>query len=401
MPAAPPDIDAAFSPLLAERHVALAVSGGSDSIAMMHLAQRWAAVHHPTLRLSVLTVDHGLRAASAREASQVAQWADALGLGHHTLLWHHSEKPKTGLQAKARVARYDLMTAWCGAQGAGLLLTAHTLDDQAETVLMRLARTTSPESLAGIRHVLVWQGVRVMRPLLGVRRQALRDHLQSMGQCWVEDPSNDDLRFERVRARHALATVAPDQPLAETLAALARASARTAGVRAASVDAWLERWLTEADAGFCLLPLAEFQGLTAALQAQALARLVHHYGGQQPLPEAAELQRLASWAAGEDGPLRRTLAGAVVGRRKATIWVTREAGRIPDRPAIVPGSGKLLWDKRFIVEAEPGSLIEAAGSRAVALAGRVPTHARQAYPWVQGPSSAAAARISFRPLLAR
>ncbi len=401
MPAALPDIEAAFSPLLAARHVALAISGGSDSIAMMHLARRWAVERHPALRLTVLTVDHRLRAASAAEAEQVAKWAGVLGLPHTKLTWRHTEKPVTGIQAKARVARYDLMSAWCASHGADFLLTAHTLDDQAETVLMRLARTRSPESLAGIRPLLDWRGVRIMRPLLGLRRQALRDYLVFEGQDWLEDPSNEDPRFERVRVRRALGSASSVQPLAEQLAALAQASASAAGLQSAAVDAWLSRWLTEDEAGFCLVPRAPFGLLAEQLQAQVLARLVHHYGGQQPLPEAAEVQRLAVWAAGQDGPPRRTLAGALVGRRKATLWITREAGRIPDQAAIVPGTGKLLWDNRFMIEAAPGSRVEAAGTRPLCLAGTVPAHVRRAYPWVQVPDRSAAAEVRFQPLLAR
>jgi len=190
VPAAPPDIAADFSALQAERHVALAVSGGSDSIAMMRLAADWARTNHPGLVLSVLTVDHGLRPEATGEAVRVGQWAAEMGLPHQLLRWTDEPKPVSGIQARARAARYGLMAAWCRSNEAGALLTAHTLDDQAETVLMRLSRTMSPESLAGIHPVGGWEGLPLLRPLLRVRRQALRDWLASVGQAWIDDPSN-------------------------------------------------------------------------------------------------------------------------------------------------------------------------------------------------------------------
>ena len=158
MPAAAPDLfahaAALFAPVANSGPLALAVSGGSDSVALMHLAAAWR--QRPDF--TVLTVDHGLRTGSAAEAQQVGQWSAGLGLQHVLLRWD-AAKPVTALQAKARAARYDLMTNWCDAQGVAWLLTAHTLDDQAETVLMRLARTSSIDSLAGIPAVGQWCGV--------------------------------------------------------------------------------------------------------------------------------------------------------------------------------------------------------------------------------------------------
>ena len=183
MPAAAPEA-ADFSCLTGAGHVALAVSGGSDSMALLRLTQTWAASHHPGLRLSVLTVDHRLRAASAAEARQVGQWAAALGLSHHILEWAGEPKPKTGIQAAARAARYGLMAAWCRANGAELLLTGHTLDDQAETVAMRMARTASPDSLAGIRPLGDWQGL----PLVRVANTGISAIINDRGEIVASQP---------------------------------------------------------------------------------------------------------------------------------------------------------------------------------------------------------------------
>src|SRR5690606_12644273 len=124
--------------------------------------------------------------------------------------------------ARARQARYDLMNDWCRANGATVLMTAHTLDDQAETVLMRLARTSSLDSLAGIPKLGQWQGLKVFRPLLGERRETLRQYLRALGQEWIEDPSNDDPRFERVRIRKIMPLLSDIGITLEALGGLAQ-----------------------------------------------------------------------------------------------------------------------------------------------------------------------------------
>jgi tRNA(Ile)-lysidine synthase len=386
VPAAPPDIEADFARLKAERHVALAVSGGSDSTALMRLAADWARTSHPGLALSVLTVDHGLRPGAAAEAAQVGAWAAAQGLPHHVLRWTEEPKPGTGLQARARAARYGLMAQWCQSHGATALLTAHTLDDQAETVLMRLARTTSPESLAGIRPVGGWDGLPLLRPLLRVKRHALRDWLARIGQGWIEDPSNEDARFERVRARRQLGALPPESTA--RLAALADRSAVAAALLERCARRWIALSLQEHEAGICHIAVSDFRGLPAALQARILGIVIDRYGGGQAVPEAEEVRRIARWACGAEGPVRCTLGGALLGRRKTGFWVTREAGRIDPAPQLLPEDGKLLWDNRFLVDAVPGAVVTATALRKLPPVPGVPVYAQRAAPWVEQPAGA-------------
>ena len=183
-------------------HVALAVSGGSDSTALMALAQQWAKQLSQPPRLSVLTVDHGLREGSFAEAESVAQWAKALGVEHTILRWI-GDKPTSRIQETARQARYDLMTEWCRSHGAAALLIAHNIEDQAETIIMRLARGTGIEGLAGMHRVRLIDGTALYRPLLHLSRERLRSFLRARGQRWIDDPSNENTQFERVRIRKA------------------------------------------------------------------------------------------------------------------------------------------------------------------------------------------------------
>jgi len=401
VPAAPPEALADFSPLLSERHVALAVSGGSDSMALLRLSAQWASTHHPGLRLSVLTVDHGLRAAAAEEAATVGRWAEALGLPHHVLRWE-GPKPESGIQARARAARYGLLTGWCRAEGAGLLLTGHTQDDQAETVLMRLSRTLSPESLSGIPRHGAWDGLPLFRPLLGATRADLRAHLTALGQAWVDDPSNIDPRFERVRVRTALAT-RDDTITRERLAALAEASARTATLLERCARSWISQHLQEDVAGLCHVPAEAFHVIPSALRQRILAHVIRHYsGGGQP--EADEIRRVLGWlgAAPGQGAPRCTLGGALLGRRQKSFWITREPGRIDPTPLRVPDSGTILWDGRFRITAPPGAAVTPAATRPVPVAGDVPAPARRAYPHVELPPGAfGPVAVAFLPLACR
>jgi tRNA(Ile)-lysidine synthase len=201
---------------------AIAVSGGGDSMAlllMMHAA-------FPG-RVSALTVDHGLRAESATEAAQVSAWCAAMAVPHVSLRWAHGAI--TGnLMAAARAARYDLMCAWCEGQRVPYLLTGHTRDDVVETLLMRLTRG------AGVRGLGTMPAVRslspqvtLLRPLLHLGHAALLDSLRARGQAWIEDPSNQNAQFDRVKMRQLLGQGVLD-PERVAMSAHALASANVA-----------------------------------------------------------------------------------------------------------------------------------------------------------------------------
>jgi tRNA(Ile)-lysidine synthase len=304
--------------VLSTRHVAVAVSGGSDSVALLAALAR---LRGP--KVSALTVDHGLRPESSLEGTTVSKWAADMGVPHVTLVWEGA-KPATGIQAAAREARYRLLTAWCRANDAAQLLTAHTQDDQAETVLMRLARTSSIESLAGIAKHGEWDGVKVFRPLLGVSRNELRRFLTAIGQGWIDDPSNGDERFERVRIRQLMPALAEAGIGSERLAELAARCSEASEAIARSARLWLQTFFQEPTPGrgaFQPEDLAKAPGPVRI----AVLRLIlkNHGGGQQP--ERAEVERLADWVTGQG--TGRTLGGAVFRRSKGGITVCREVRR--------------------------------------------------------------------------
>ncbi len=234
------EIGALFAPLASFPIAILAVSGGADSVALMHLASRWAQQHSRRTKLLVATVDHALRGGSRAEADWVGSQARALGLDHETLTWV-GDKPSSGIQDAAREARYRLLAARARSfdpPGRVAIVTAHTEDDQAETLLMRLARGSGLDGLTAMSdgRALDDQCV-LLRPLLGVSGARLRATLRAAKLEWLEDPSNDADRFERVRLRKARAALAgvglTNDKIALSARRLGRAQAALdAGVRA-------------------------------------------------------------------------------------------------------------------------------------------------------------------------
>jgi tRNA(Ile)-lysidine synthase len=230
-PIAADEAQALFQPLAGFAHILVAVSGGPDSVALLALLAHWSVAHGGKPVISAATVDHGLRPTSAGEAAAVAALCEQLGVSHGTLLWT-GEKPEAGLQANARQARYALLFAHAKTIGATCLVTAHTLDDQAETVMMRLARGSGPAGLAGMRRQVRRGDLVHARPLLDVAKARLVATCADLGLAYVKDPSNGDPKFTRSRWRRLMPLLAAEGLTAERLA-------RFAG-RAAQIEALVE-----------------------------------------------------------------------------------------------------------------------------------------------------------------
>jgi tRNA(Ile)-lysidine synthase len=185
----------------------IGLSGGGDSIALTHICAAWA--RQSGAHLSALCIDHGLRAASKDEAIQAQAWADAMGIGAQ-IVTNTQPPPPSGLQAFARALRLSAFAKAAYEAGGATILLGHNLDDQAETIALRLARQTGLDGLAGIatvqHNLATWEGQSfpIARPLLSVTRQALRAYLADVGQNWIEDPSNQNHDFSRVKTRHRL-----------------------------------------------------------------------------------------------------------------------------------------------------------------------------------------------------
>lgn len=204
----------------------VAVSGGGDSVGLLHLVHDWRAAGGPDLRAA--TVDHGLRAEAADEAAGAARLCAGLGIPHDTLDWQGGEAAGN-LPDRARRARYALLADWAQAHGIKDIAVGHTEDDLAETFVMRLARGSGVDGLAAMRPRWRHGPVTFHRPLLGVSRAGLRDLLRGRGVDWVEDPTNTDMAYERARVREGLAALAASGLDAPALARTARRLAEARG----------------------------------------------------------------------------------------------------------------------------------------------------------------------------
>ncbi len=341
-----------FTALKPHASVALAVSGGPDSMALMHLASRWRALAGRGLtELAVLTVDHGLRPASKDEADFVALEAARIGLPHATLTWA-GEKPRTGIQAAARRARYDLMTAYCRTHGIACLATAHTADDQAETFLMHLARGSGLDGLAAMAAVSERGGVSLARPLLTFSKRRILAYLHAHGIPFVSDPSNSNVAFERVRLRHAMKALAAAGISRSALALSASRLGRSREALMRSAAEFLENNFSVSPLGQGEIGAEAFDVLPAELALRALAQVLALVGGKEEPPQMAKVERLLAEL--KAGRREAALGGCLVIAAPAKLQFFREPGRLKLPPSPCQPGGTCIWDGRFALSFAPG-----------------------------------------------
>jgi len=331
------DAKALFRGLEALPGLVLAVSGGPDSTALLLLAARWARRLKRAPKLLAVTVDHGLRPEAAREAAAVKRIARQLGVAHRTLSWR-GKKPKTAIQEAARLARYRLLAEAALRAGYAHILTAHTLDDQAETVLFRLARGSGLRGLAGMAHATALPAdgegaIFLVRPFLHVPKARLLATLEAARIDYSADPSNLDPRFARPRLRALLPALAREgldaRGLARLAARMRRAEATIAFAVAAARTAlapglWPQR-------GPVVFEAARFADLPAEVGLRLLGAAVAHVGDEGPV-ELGKLEALYETLRQARGRLRRTLAGALISLGREALSIERAPPRrIPTR----------------------------------------------------------------------
>jgi tRNA(Ile)-lysidine synthase len=362
----------------ARPRVAVAVSGGPDSLALVLLAERWARQRGG--QVWALTVDHGLRPESADEARTVAGWLDARAIPHEILVWA-GDKPTSGIQEAARDARYRLIGEWCRAQGVLHVLTAHHREDQVETYLIRRRAGSGIDGLAGMSAVRELPGCRLVRPLLSVPRARLAALLENEGQPFLLDPSNSNPLFERARLR-AAAAVIPGCPEREDPESLSRglwnmdsgctasprpaltsvgdvieetrAYGRRRGVRARVLDQALARAVSLHPAGFAAVDPAVLIELEAECAGRLLGRLAACVGGARYPARRARLARLRAGLIAQ--PHRaRTLGGCRFVSWRGHVLLLREMAAASTPVRLEPGAS-FVWDRRFAVDLAPSAM---------------------------------------------
>ena len=320
-----------FSDLSCLPALVVAVSGGPDSTALMWLAARWRTARGSGPKLLAVTIDHGLRAESRHEAAAVARLARKLKLKHRILRWSGA-KPKTGLQQAAREARYRLLAKAAREAKATHILTAHTRDDQAETVLIRLGRGSGITGLAAMGRTSPVPGapdLRLVRPLLRLPKSRLVATLKRAAIPFADDPSNRDPRFTRSRLRALLPALAAEGLSSARLALLAERARRANIALEAATDRAMRELAVQHAGGAVSLETRRFADLAEEIGLRLLGRLVDSAGDEGPA-ELAKLEALKTsldHAISAGRPFRRTLAGAIVAVTGQIVTVERAPPR--------------------------------------------------------------------------
>ena len=331
------------------RRVGVAVSGGGDSMALLAMTLDWAS--RTGAEVYAGTVDHGLRAASRAEAEQVAEWCARRGVPHAILAAALLDGPGN-LSAKARAARYAALSSWAIKSDLTSILLGHTLDDQAETVLLRLARGSGIEGLAAIRAVREWGGVRWLRPLLETGREDLRRWLRAAEIDWIEDPTNEDSRYDRVKARRALEVLSPLGIDAEGLAKTAARLARQCEVFERAAAELVEHAVSRGPLGEIRLRRDALDAAPRDSALRVLAGALMEVGGGEFRPRFRALETIYDTAGSNDGP--STLGGCMVQACGNELLVFRETNAA--EPPILCARRR-VWDLRWDCDASgvPGA----------------------------------------------
>lgn len=357
-----------FAPLRDRAGLILAVSGGPDSSALLVLYAR-AQRLDPTLPPAIVaTVDHRLRSEAADEAAYVAALAARHDLAHRTLVWVGA-KPTTDLQAAARRARYALLVDTARDLGFDTVVTAHHAEDQAETFLARLARGSGVVGLAAMAPRRSIDGLVLARPFLDLPRDRLRATLAAAGESWIDDPSNRDARFDRVRLRAAAPLLAELGLTRDRLVATAKAMAAVAS----DIDRRCDEAMAEDGrlhpAGWASLCAHRFAGLDRQDRVRLIGRLIRTVGGADHAPKRAALDAVEAALSAEE-PTKtlpaRSLGACLIEKRAGRIWIAPEIGR-GDGPRLdlAPGGHGRWYGRRVeLANDAPGPITIAPLGRA-------------------------------------
>ncbi|MBP3547042.1 MAG: tRNA lysidine(34) synthetase TilS [Alphaproteobacteria bacterium] len=298
-----------------------AVSGGADSLALAFLLKKYA--ENFNLNFVAITVHHHLRPEADEETDYVAGLMKKNNILHQTLHWQH-EEINTGIETKARKARYDLLSDWCKQNGYTVLLTAHHLRDQAETFFIRLQRGSGVDGLSSMAKISERNGIKILRPLLNTTPQELRDFLVAQNIEWREDASNDCDDFLRVRIRKMLPLIEKElginiQKIGAAVDALSETKEYFAHAVGRFIKSQCKNWYSEAYS----FGLNAFSSLHKEIKYRALAKMIIEIGGAEYAPEYSELQRLQDMLSFADFN-GCTLGGCELIKFHNKIWIIKE-----------------------------------------------------------------------------
>ncbi len=328
--------------------IAIATSGGADSMALLLLADNWAKSING--RVISLTVNHNLRPEASSEALQVAKWCKKYDIEHHILSWEPDVGNIHGIQESARNARYNLMTEWCNKNNILHLLLAHHMDDQVETMLFRLARGSNLDGLSAMSGQTIVSGVRLIRPFLHINKERLVHTLESSGQEWIEDPSNHNNKYTRVAIRNQLSKLRGKSDIKRRTTYVISKFSKFRSL----IDSYLVSQITDAvqiyPEGYAIIDIDKFLNTEPNISAKILGKLICALNGEAHPPRSEKLINLAKLITNKRLNKKYTIGGLLFEMLPNNrIIIYRESKSI-GKPAIIRPNVPTLWDNRFILE---------------------------------------------------
>ncbi len=342
------------------KRLGVAVSGGGDSVALLHILLH--CFEDTPVELHAATVDHGLRPEARHEAVWVADLCERYGVAHSTLRWRGWDG-SGNLQDKARQARYDLLTDWAQSFGIADIAIGHTADDQAETLLMRLARSSGVNGLSAMSRRRTVNGVNLIRPMLGLGREQLRSYLKVEGLGWIDDPGNDNAAFDRIKARQALAAL---EPLGVSVRALTDVARNMEQAREA-LD-WYSflaaRDFVDIDGGDVLIEHRRLRTLPEEIVRRLVVRAIGWISGGGYAPRSASVSHFVAAARDRQSA---TLSGCQMLHQGPHVWICREYQAV--RTAL--SAPAKTWDNRWVLTGPDmaGCKVKPLGRKGVLLCG--------------------------------
>lgn len=343
-----------FTFLKKAKKIAVAVSGGIDSMALVFLMQKWLKQNKlNNTKLIAITVDHKLRPSSTKESEYVHNLMRKNNIEHYTLTWA-DKKPSSNLELHARNARYELLTNFCKKESIEYLLIAHHLQDQAETFLIRLFRGSGIDGLASMQNINELNGVKIVRPLLDVTKEELKDYLETNKIKWVEDESNEDEKYMRNKIRKFLNSFDNKEDIVNRISSTVNEIAKARSIIEGELVERAKDIIEFSEFGYCTIDLQKFIELDKDLGLRLLAWIVMDVSGNEYKPRLEKLERvynkLVSEKSRKDLDKKQTFYGCCFYEyEKGRVIFYRETSKIK-RSLKDLGNNELLWDGRFIIK---------------------------------------------------
>lgn len=327
--------------------IAVATSGGADSMCLLYLAYLFCKASKT--ELVALIVDHKLRAESTQEANKVAHFIKSYGIKVKILAWE-DKKPTANIQHHARKERYKLLTDYCKAHGIKQLLVAHNLQDQAETVLLRIYRGSGVDGIAGINKSIKFNEVEIVRPLLEVDRNQIERTLIQANWPWVEDPSNQNLKFERVKIRKLLAALPNKELWFKRIQLLAKNAKRTKDFLQQTTKEHFKQCIELNELGYATLDTYKFSKLHEEVGLRVLVKIFCILSGKEFKPRLKNVEKLFQ-KIHSNAAFIVTLGNLKIRTQKSTIVFYRELNAAEGELSLKPNSW-LEWDYRFRIKVQ-------------------------------------------------